>query len=91
MASFGKTLMDLFYAKNREALAREDYEGAIIFSTAEDLVNAVHHGLHSSEWFPRFITALTSNMEGAETPEAAALWLEAIETAEAFNAEVTGS
>lgn len=74
MASFGKTLMDSYYEKSREALGNEDYAAAQIYSTAEDLTNAFHSGLHPNEWLPKLTEALRFNAEHYDEPEAEGLW-----------------
>lgn len=69
MATFGKELMDSFYAKERAALAKQDFELSFVWSGAESLVNSLHHGKHPSEWIPKLVLGFNSNAENAESAE----------------------
>lgn len=63
MASFGRTLMDVYYTESKNAQEAGDYNRSIVMNNAESLVNQFHHGLHPTEWLPRLISALESNSE----------------------------
>jgi len=89
MAIFAKDLMDFYFAESRRALAKEDYEAAQVWSSAEGLVNNVMHGLHPNEWLPRLDLALRSNAVSEwVTAEEAPVWIEAADFAELMWKEV---
>lgn len=69
--------MTSFHSKQKNALAAEDYEASILWGTAEDLVNAFQHGLHPTEWLPKFYAAVEGNAAKAESERERQLWLEA--------------
>jgi hypothetical protein len=70
MASIPKLLMDEFYSMNRDALKEEQYDRAQAFSSAENAVNNVMHGLQPALVLSLVKATLSSLTTEESLPEA---------------------
>lgn len=76
-------LMNKFHELHKQALAEQDYESSMVFTTAEDLTDGLLKGGPASGP-ERLLSALTSNRDRlAGTPEGNA-WALAVTVAEEF-------
>lgn len=82
MASFAYDLMQAVYAKSREALAAQDWDGAYVWGHAEGLINNVHHGKSATEWLPIFYRMVEDNKSYSDNETEKATWDQVREFAE---------
>lgn len=85
MASYGKQMMDKFYALSREALKREEYDAAQVFSHAEGVVNDFLHGVPFSETYEKTRAALIRSSDlGFMSQGEKVAYLEAVKVLDEF-------
>lgn len=83
MASAAFHLMETYYARVKEANSRNAFDEAFVWNLCESAVNNVHHGLPVSEWVPKLIRVLNSDLENESDAALKAVWREAVSMAEA--------